>query len=233
MNNYEKTIGFKTIWTSIIRRWHIFLMIFVPVCLVSLLVTNVFFVKTYISAIAISRGGIINATHYAIIQNYVTNTSSKDGNEGAVYITALNLKEEGFTHKNGSEITVNEIYSGISFRALETNALEVSFSFQSTDSSITQKVLNELTKNAINNLKVSGAADYNQMSIVGDGASSPVKNSKERTYFLIALAAGFVVAFGIPFVDEIVSDEVYDKYDIEALGCSAFEVKAKPKKKEA
>ena len=107
--------------------------------------------------------------------------------------------------------------------------MHFSFSFQSADKSITQKVLNELAKNAVANLKI---YEYKDMTVVNE-ASSPIKNGKEQTYFLIALAAGFVVAFGIPFVDEIVSDEVYDKYDIEALGFSAFEVKAKPKKKEA
>lgn len=232
MDRYEKTINLKTIWETIVRRWHIFFMIFIPVALISYIVTDKMLTKTYISTISVSRGAINTTTHYSVIKSYFSDTSSNEDSPGAVFTTAKNLKEMGITHQDGSEITINEISSGLSFESYKSDSLNMSVSLQTLDGTINKKVLDELARVTIINLKARNS-DYANMYIVGNGASTPVKNSKERTYFLISLAAGFVVAFGIPFVDEIVSDEVYDKYDIESLGCSAFEVKAKPKKKEA
>lgn len=233
MNKYEKIIGLKTIWTTILRKWHIFFIVFIPIASISFMVTHLMLKKTYISTVIVSRvKGTINSSQYSVIQSYVLDTSSEKGKEGAIYITVNNLKEEEFKHKNGSEITADEIKSGISFATLASNSTTVSFSFQSTDNSITQKVLDELTTASVANLKATAGGEFSEMQIMGS-ASAATKNSKENTYFLIALAVGAVIGFGIPFADEIVSDEVYDKYDIESLGCSAFEVKAKPKKKEA
>ena len=232
MNKYEREIGLKVLWVTLVRRWHVFLMIFVPICLISFITTNFVLTKSYISSITLTKATAFSAAQYSLIQSYIKNTSTDESKPGAVYLTYNKLKEEDFKHKNGSEITMSDIYNGVSFSTLATSSVFISFSFQSPDNTITQKVLSEIAEISIKQLQDTGGSDFKTLDVYTN-ASTPKKNSKETIYFLIALAAGFVVAFGIPFVDEIVSDEVYDKYDIENLGCSAFEVKAKPKKKEA
>ena len=229
---YEKNIGFKTIYTTIIRRFYIFLIIFVPVAIASFFITNFMLTKTYISSATLNRGGVINSTQYSVIQSFVQDTSSDDEKPGAIFTTAENLKDKGVVHSNGNEITVNEIRSGLSYAPLDSNSVYMTIYFQSSDSTVTQNVLNELMSVSVTYLKARTGGDFANLTI-SSPASSATKNSKEGTYFLIVLAAGFVVSFAIPFIDEIVSDEVYDKYDIESLGCSAFEIKAKSKKKEA
>ena len=229
MNKYEKTIGLKTIWITIIRRWQIFLAVFIPICLISFVVTNFMLVKTYVSTISINRGTgtTISTAQYTEMQSYIVDLTINTSNpekSGALVLASQKLAKEDIF------ISSSEIKEGISFATFTNGSSSFSFSFTSSNQSIVQRVLQVVTETAIE--KMGDNAGYKNSQIVSP-ASAPIKNSKERTYFLIALAAGFVVAFGIPFVDEIVSDEVYDKYDIESLGCSAFEVKAKPKKKEA
>ena len=54
-------------------------------------------------------------------------------------------------------------------------------------------------------------------------ASNPVKTSKEDTYLIAGLAISLLLGYGFAFLYEIISDEVFDKSDIETLGCSGFE----------
>ena len=78
-------------------------------------------------------------------------------------------------------------------------------------------------------LFIAGASSSGSSSTIGgfaaltvdNPASAGVKNSKENRYFLIAAAAGLVVALAVPFVYEIIADEVYDAKDITDWGVPA------------
>ena len=122
------------------------------------------------------------------------------------------------------------IKAGLSFANFTNGESSFSFSFTSDRQQTTQKILQVVAESSIEKMRAN--SNYNTSKIVSP-ASAAVKNSKENTYFLIAVAAGFVGAFGVMFADEIISDEVYDKEDVEYLGCSGFEVNTKIKKKEA
>lgn len=231
MDKYERTIGLKTIWMTITRRWYVFFMIFIPISLISYIVTDKMLTKTYVSSVSISRGAglVISTAQHTVMQTYFTDTTENKEDptkSGAIAKAVAALVQEKAT------VTVADIKAGISFNTMANNSASFTVTFTSKNQAMAQPILKAVSEFAIENMNNSGLNDYKNSYIVSP-ASTATKNSKERTYFLIALAAGFVVAFGIPFVDEIVSDEVYDKYDIESLGCSAFEVKAKPKKKEA
>ena len=206
-------------------------MIFIPIALVSYIVTDTMLNKTYISSASISRGSgqAITTIQYSVMQAYfVDTTENKEdpSKSGAIAKAVSALVADNIT------ITADEIKNGISFDSITSTSTSFVVKFAYKNQVMVQPILKAVSEFAIENMKNSGNSDYKNSYIVSP-ASTAIKSSKERTYFFIALAAGFVVAFGIPFVDEIVGDEVYDKYDIENLGCNAFEVNTKPKKKEA
>lgn len=231
MDRYEKQIGLKTIYLTLARRFHIILLIFIPIALVTFIVTNFMLTKTYQSSITLNRGAIITAAQHQVMQNYVMDTTSDETRPGAIYTTSLNLKEAGVKHANGNEITVAEIKSGLSFPSLATNSITCSFSFTSSDSSITQKVMNELAKNAVAYLKSERNATRNDyVNLTYSDATPASKNSSENKYLLIGIAAAVVLALGIPFIYEIVTDQVYDKDDIISFGGDAFTLTVTDKK---
>lgn len=217
MEKYEKSIGLKTIYLTLVRRFHIILLLFVPIALGSFIVTNLIMKKTYQSSSTIAKATAFSAAHYQNAQLII----KSDTNLTKI---ADNLKNNGVTHSNGSTITINEINSGLSFSAFSSSSQSVSLSlfFQSRDNKIVQPVLAELTTISVESLKIQ--KDFETTYITKE-ATKAVKNSKENQYFLIALAAGAVISLGIPFVYEIVSDELYDADDAKMLGCDACEIK--------
>ncbi|MBO4668055.1 MAG: hypothetical protein J5666_08045 [Bacilli bacterium] len=214
MEHYEKNISLKTIYLTFVRRFKLILFLFVPIALGSVVVTQFVMTKTYASSSVVSKTAVFNASHYQTLKlsfssnDLLTNVKAK-------------LDEQNIKHSNGNEITVSEISSGLSFSALNTNDVSVTVSYQSTDKSITQPVLKELVTLGVNGLKENG--DFKTLSITTE-ATEGVKNSKNGKQLLIGIAAGVVVALGLPFVYEIISDEVYDKKDVEMLGCASYEI---------
>ena len=222
MDKYVKVIGFKTIYLTLVRRFHIILMIFIPFTLASFIVTNFVFKKTYQSTVTVASNAAIATADYQVLQTYVKQVGTTD-KPGTLNTVVSNLEEKGIKHANGNKITIDEISSGISFNALTSSTIFVSFTFQTTEQAIAKPVLDEVAKVAVDNFKAS-ASKYSSFYVSGE-ATNGVKNSKETTYFLIALAVGFVVACAVPFVYEIIADEVYDKEDVEMLGSESFELK--------
>jgi capsular polysaccharide biosynthesis protein len=217
MEKYEKAIGLKTIYLTFARRFHIILLLFIPIALGSFIVTNLIMKKTYQSSSTIAKTTAFTAAHYQNAQLTIKSETN-------LTTIADNLKNNGVTHSNGSTITIKEINSGLSFSAFSSSNQSVSLSlyFQSTDSKIVQPVLAELTTVSVEVLKTKKDLET---TYITKEASKAVKNSQESKYFLIALAAGAVVSLGIPFVYEITSDELYDADDVKMLGCDAFELK--------
>ncbi len=218
MDNYEKSIGLKTIGLTFVRHIFEILFIFIPVALAAYIVTNNFMTKTYISSVTVSKSTVFSTAQFQNLSLGIKATEITDA-------VAENLTTAGTKHANGTAITSDEIYSGIAMPSSYTNgaSVSISFTFQSTDSTIVQPVLSELSTYAVNKL-VEAGGDFATLKITSE-ASAASKNSSERKYFLIALVADAVLALGVPFIFEIVGDEVYDRKDIEHLGSDGFELK--------
>ena len=210
MEGYEKRIGFKTIWLTIVRRFEYILFIFVPIALTSLIVTQFVLTKTYQSTVTVSLNANFSATSYKVFQNYVTNEEVLDQ-------TVNKLQNDKNITTNISEIT-----TGLLFDSPDGNSISANFSFQSSKKAIVQPVMEVLSDVVVNYAKEKDG-QFASLSITTP-ATQARKNSSENKYLLIGLAAGLVVACAIPFIDEIISDEVYDAEDVKQLGCEGFEL---------
>lgn len=215
MDKYERSISLKTIYLTLVRRFKLILFLFIPIAAASVVVTQFVMTKTYQSSSVVSKTAVFNAGHYQTLKLAFTNSELLDN-------VKAKLDENEIKHSNGNEVTISEISSGLTFSALNTNDVSVTVYYQSTDKSITQPVLNQLVTLGVEGLKES-SKDFAALSVTKE-ASEGVKNSKEKKQLLIGLAAGVVVALGLPFVYEIISDEVYDKKDVEMLGCASYEI---------
>ena len=213
MDKYERNISLRTIYLTIIRRFKTILLFFVPIALIVLVFTTFIMTKTYQSSATITNasGSAISTQAYQSMQLALKKTEFIDS-------VVEQLKTDEVKHSNKKEIVASEITSGLSFGTLATNSISVKISFQSTDSKIVQPVLKTLTTKY-----AESQTTYN----VTSEASGAVKNSSERKYLLIGVAAGLVVACGIAFLDEIFSDEVYDAKDIANYGIPAFDMKVR------
>ena len=210
MEGYEKTIGLKTIWLTIIRRFEYILFVFLPIALTTVIVTQLVLTKTYESTAIVSNDSTFDASRYAKFQMYATENEVFD-----------NASQKLQTEK-GIGISAADLKNGLTFTTPATSDLVCKFSFQSSKKSLVQPVMEILSSEVASYVQAKGGEFANVK--LSSTASAPKKNSSENKYMLIGLAAGLVVALGIAFIDEIFSDEVYDKKDVELLGCEAFEL---------
>lgn len=218
MQEYERSISLRTIYITLVRRIELILLIFVPIELVAFVVTNFILPKSYTSTTTLAlSSGTITPTVY---NDYQVKHFKSEATISTVYET---LKNDGVKHVKGGEITKNEISGGIAFSTLaNSNAYSFAITFKSSDSSITKAVLSQIADKGLESLKT---ADPNTKLYISASASDSVKTSKENTYFLIAIVGGLVLACGIPFVYEIVSDRLYDRKDLAVWGAEGFELK--------
>ena len=236
MENYEKNISLKTIWLTFRRRYDGILFIFIPILLASFLVTNFMMTKTYLSTATVNNTANVTDVQKQNMQAIVNQNDT-------LASVADNLRTANIKHANGAWISVEELTpakSGPFFVvSTSTTSITVTITFQSTDKTITKYVLDEMMNVAIPKFKAKGIGLDNLGSPTP--ATAGTKNSKETKYFLIAAAAGLVVALAVPFIYEIVADEVFDAKDIAAWGVPASYIDAskgvkmdkKPKEAEA
>ena len=217
MEKYEKSIGLKTIYLTLVRRFHIILALFIPIALGSFIVTNVIMKKTYQSSAVLTKDNVFSAAHYQTAQLTIKS-------EENLTKVVESLAKNGIAHSNGKQITISEINSGISFSQYKSTDTNVSLTvyFQSSESRIVQPVLEEISEQSIVSFQT--VKDFGSIRITTH-ATKATKNSQETKYFLIAIAAGAIISFGIPFVYEITTDELYDADDVKNLGCDAIELK--------
>ena len=223
MEKYERTIGLKTIYLTLARRFKYIVLLFIPLALATFVFTNYVMKKTYSSTVTFSKdAAYAEATTYYDMKTFVTNSFQE---------TADKLAADGVKHANGSEITASEI-SAVTIGKFTTNSRTFTVSFQSQDSSIPKKVLDALATIAVDkcyNTSEDGTKtakkNFEGTAIVNGEASKATKSSSEKKYLLIGLVASALVACGVPFIIEIVADDLYDKEDIEVYGYEAFEVK--------
>lgn len=211
MEGYQKNIGLKTIWLTIIRRFEYILIIFIPIALTTLIVTKFVLTKTYQSSVTISLNKSFSSADFSVFQTYVNNSEVLDD-------TIDKLQKD-----KGINVTTNEITTGLKFIAPENGSISGSFSFTSSKKAIVQPVMEVLSDVSVKYAQEKDNSKFASLNITGV-ASAAVKNSSENKYLLVGLAAGLVVACAIPFIDEIISDEVYDTKDIQQLGCEGFEL---------
>ena len=241
MEPYERSISLKTIWLTIIRRWVGIVLIFAPIALASYIVTQKIMTKTYSSSIDLNNTAVVTTPQHSILASAIKDKSlsytvtipaEEEGGEATtetVYVfpeAARLLAAEGIKNSNGKAITPEEIISGYSILGLASNSLKVTLSFTSKDNAIPKLILDTATPLIY---KAAEPRITGTKAFVVSEASAVAKISKENTYLFIGLAAGFIVACALPFIDEIVSDEVYDAKDVRMLGCDGFEIKANKK----
>lgn len=224
MEKYERTIGLKTILLTLVRRFLIILCIFLPIALVSVVYTKAIMKTEYTTTIVLTRASSFTPTNYPTMYSAIKSMKNAEAVAQELAKTTEGEGEEAHAitptkHADGSDITADEIYAGITMAAsISTSLGSINVSFKTKDSTIAQIVLKTVIEFA--------QPDYKAVTDVKYGeASTPTDNSSTKNkYLLIGVAAGLVLALGFAFVYEIVSDEVYDKADIENLGCAGFEL---------
>ncbi|MBO6285540.1 MAG: hypothetical protein J6O18_04420 [Bacilli bacterium] len=217
MQKYERTIGLKTIYLTLVRRTEAILALFIVLVGASFIVTNFMMGKQYTSTSLMANNAAISQPTYTLMQNNIKSDATIDS-------VVKNLKTAKVTHGNGKDVTASEIKSGLSFSAFAANMVQFTVSFKSSDAAIVQYTLEEVMNVSYDVLKPT----YAGLSIYSP-ASAAVKTSKENTYLLVGVAASLVVALGVPFVWEIAEDAVYDKKEVESWGAPAFELRASGK----
>lgn len=217
MQKYERTIGLKTIYLTLVRRTEAILALFIVLVGASFIVTNFMMGKQYTSTSVMANNAAITQPVYTLMQNNIKS-------DATIESVVKNLKTAKVTHTGGKDITASEIKSGLSFSAFASNMVQFTVSFKSSDAAIVQYTLEEVMNVSYDVLKPT----YAGLSIYSP-ASAAVKTSKENTYLLVGVAASLVVALGVPFVWEIAEDTVYDKKEVEDWGAPAFELRASGK----
>jgi capsular polysaccharide biosynthesis protein len=230
MERYEKSIGLKTIWLTIVRRFLTILVVFAPIAIATVVYTQFFIKKTYTSSVTLTADKDITAAAYSSFPIVVKSEDiakeaernlAKLDEEGNPILDENDQPLKATTHADGSRITWGEIQGGLSVASsISLATRKLSFSFQGYEQGIIKPILDEVAKAIV-------AADPYKASAIkltASEATSATKNSSENKYLLIGMVAAVVLGLGFGFVDEIVSDEVYDKKDIELLGCDGFEI---------
>ena len=224
MEKYERLVGMKSIGLTFVRRWDLMIIMFIPIALVSFAYTQFFMTKTYASNAVVSKVAVFNNSTYG---RFTSDAKS----DAYINVVVENLKtaEEPVKHADGKEITASEIKSGLSFSAINTTSVSLTLTYTSTDKTVVQPILKEVSTYVVSQL-TSTSGDFNGLKVSSE-ASAASKNSKENRYLLIALAIDVVLSIGVPFIFEIVGDEVYDRKDVENLGSDGFVITASKMKK--
>lgn len=238
MENYERQIGLKTIYLTLIRRFIFIFVIFIPVAIASFVVTQKLLPVSYQSSVTYKNGNgnAITTAHHSNMQTFLRDTvviSEEQKAENPSYQSGAVTKAVNKLNEQNITIDAAAINSGLTFGSFTNNATSFTVTFTTNTNGIADKVLQALVDAVKENISEGytgtskiDAAYKNFNASNASAASSAASVKKNRNYLLIALAAGLVLALGVPFVYEIVSDEVYDRKDIEGLGSDSFELAA-------
>ena len=211
---YEKRFGLKTIWLTFVRRWKLILLILIPLAGISFGAIKILIKPTYQSSTSVTKNtaaALSQADHNNIAACYT------DSEVLAATVELLATDEYKIT------IAASTIRNGLSVATFKSGEASVDITFGSKTKMDSQKILSALNVKAIEKIKT---GPYSLANAKASDATKTSEVSSAKKYLLIALAASLVVALAIPFIDEIISDEVYDKKDIEYIGCEGFEIDA-------
>lgn len=218
MKKYEKSINFRTVLLTFKRRYLLGLSILLFLSIFTVVATQIFIPKTYISYSEYYRLGHFYMDNYYIIPEIVKSVETAEAVSNNLSIQSE--EHAAITHANGKPITAEEIYNGIYVHSkINATTDYAEISFQSTDVSIVKYVLDEINNVSIPkiNLTLSGTS-------VSKKPTNPTKNSEDNKYLLLGIGASFVISIGSSLIYEIETDTVYDKCDIEKLGGSGFDL---------
>jgi capsular polysaccharide biosynthesis protein len=217
MKKYERSINFKTLFLTFVRRFEIMIILFVPIALGTIIYSQFFIKKEFKSDISFMN-------YYSVIKDSeYTNFSTCVKSSGVLSKTAYGLKDKGIFHANGKEITAEEISDGIYIAPNEANTIYIRLSFTSEDKTISQPVLNELADVTRWTLLTEKSYGLSGISIVGEASEAKDSGKRNKTLYL-GLGAGLAASILCGFISEIIFDEVYDKSDVEMMGCACYEV---------
>ena len=207
MKEYEKTIRLKAFWLTFIRRWKVILIILVPTAIITLFISQVFVPKQYQSTAVFLNNSNMTATQHSSAQLQI----QKD--------VTLDKASKDLEDNYSITLTSSQILNGLSFAAFASNNPGVvQFFYTTNNKNHAKPVVEAVSKAALEELSLNG---FDKM-VISSSANNPVSVGKGKTYLLIGLAASIILGIGIAFVDEIVSDEVYDEDDITLLGSSSY-----------
>ena len=225
MKKYERRVSLKTLLLLFIRRYEFIAIFLIPSVVASLIISQVVNKKTYSSSVSLQYyGSVITANNYKIVRDVVLSS-------GTISMTAKNLKENKIVHSNGNEISETDILNGISVTDYATNSIYFTFSYESTDKSVTDLVLDELTEMTLYSLKKDPSTKLGGMTVAVP-VSEPKANDKNRKTLILGLGVGVLASLASAFIAEIILDEVYDKSDVELFGGTAYEISLPNKGKE-
>lgn len=221
MKKYEKSISLKTLWLTFVRRFDILLICFIPLCIAAVISTQFIMKKRYVSTVTLAKSTIITNEQYQNIE-----TAART--ESLVKKALESLETQNVKHSDGSAINPSEIENGLSFPAYSANSISLSFSFASSDKTVSRYVLGAIASCVVDELKTRSA--YSDLQVVGAPSEAKL-DGKNNKYLLIACGAGLVLSYALAFVFEFASDEVYDASDVQQFGVDCVEIKLKNENK--
>ena len=213
---YEKTIGLKKILKTLIRRWKVFLIVFIPISLTATIYSQLFVKKKYSSSVTMMNDSFFNQNQYneicyqVLSDETITETIDRLTNgDQPIIIDKLHLKE-------GISIAEYDI----------TQRTIFTFSYSSSERNAVLPVLSVLAEVALNNIKSNVFSNMDYESPVSH-FTNVKKTSMDTAYLTLGLLSAFVLGCSVAFLCEVFSDEIFDKDDIETYGHSAFDLNTK------
>ena len=217
MKKYARRISFRTLFIAFKRHFDVTLLLFSVSTLVTCFLSLFVIKKSYYSTTSIERyDSVVKEAQY----NTVVTTVNGDILHS---YTASELSKGNITHKNGDQITKEEIKNGISVENLETNSIYIVLKFECSDETIPQEVLTYATKILIDELNKKPDENVNGYKVAVAASDVQVNPRSNKTLYT-GLVCSVVLAVVFTFLFEVILDEVYDADDIAELGGQALEI---------
>ena len=209
MQPYEKTIGLRTIWLTLVRRYKIVFLFFIPILAISYLGTKKVFKTSFQSSITIKRGGAtISQDNHGKLMDFMTSSDTK-------------TKVSEALAEQEKPIRIEPSQINLSYTTWKSGMTSINVTFASSNQTIAKEVMAAVKTYASNKDNYADSANF-QFS-----EPSVATISKQKKYFIILTALGLMVSLGLAFYDEITSDEVYDVKDVSLFTDTGFEIDTK------
>ncbi|MCH5180072.1 MAG: hypothetical protein J1F32_02520 [Erysipelotrichales bacterium] len=218
----EDQISLKYIFRSFKRHW----------------LTIVYFTCCFL-VVGVVYAKLMNPPTYRSVGVLVTTNSSADTNptitsivtneQAVAEVVYQNLKTEGVHHKNGSEVSLSEISSGISVESTTSN-LQIQIVFTNSDETIVERVLNEVldvsfevVDSRFHNIYYPSIVSY---------ASEPINIARSNVVIIgLSTVAGAIIGAVCTLVEETRQNSLYEINDIKKIDTNVFNIEYTKEKK--
>lgn len=218
----EDQISLKYIFRSFKRHW--LTIVYFTCCFFAV---GIVYVKLLNQPIYRSVGVISSTNSSAETSTVVTSIIKND--QVVASVVYQNLKDEGAHHKNGSEISLNEISSGISVSNSTTN-VQFQISYTNSDEKIVQKVLDEVLEVTIDAVEEKYPNKY-YLKLVSN-ATEPVNIAKSNVVIIgLSTVIGGVIGAVCTLVEEVRQNSLYEMDDIKKIHANVFNIEYTKEKK--